>query len=420
MKRWQIMPINFSRTDHFRFRASRRSMRNAGAAIRIDPKKAPLLQRLRNQSGQIFVLTAVALVALLGMAALAVDVGSQWAARRNMQIAADAAAVAGTRELSNNNSSNVTSAAKNDASLNGYTDGTGGVTVTVNNPPLSGTYVGDDAAVEVTIKASLPAYFEKVLNINSVQASTRAVAHLGGGPCVYVMDTSASKAFTATGSASLTTSCDLWVNSSNSTAMSISGNACVTANSIGVVGNYSNGSSCSVSPTPKTGLSAISDPLASYPAPTFGSCDHTNFTVNSGSPQISQGVYCNGITISGNAKPTFTGGLYILNGGGLSIQGGANASGNSVTFYNTGNGTYHYKPIVVRGGSTTTLSAPTSGVYQGMLFYEDRSITSNSQNTVSGEAGPSSTVFSIFSIARSSSQVGAGALAVTPRSWRTP
>lgn len=37
-------------------------------------------------------------------------------------------------------------AAPNDAALNGFTDGTNGVTVALNNPPASGTFAGADTA----------------------------------------------------------------------------------------------------------------------------------------------------------------------------------------------------------------------------------------------------------------------------------
>ena len=49
------------------------------------------------QSGQALVLTVVMLVSLLGMAALVLDVGSWYRAKRNLQATADAAALAGAQ-----------------------------------------------------------------------------------------------------------------------------------------------------------------------------------------------------------------------------------------------------------------------------------------------------------------------------------
>ena len=58
-----------------------------------------LLTRTRGESGQVFVFVAVILTALVGMAALVVDVGSWYQAQRKLQTAADAAALAGAQEL---------------------------------------------------------------------------------------------------------------------------------------------------------------------------------------------------------------------------------------------------------------------------------------------------------------------------------
>lgn len=55
--------------------------------------------QIRSDSGQTLVLVALMIIVLLGVAALAIDVGSLYGERRNMQNAADAAALAGAGEL---------------------------------------------------------------------------------------------------------------------------------------------------------------------------------------------------------------------------------------------------------------------------------------------------------------------------------
>src|SRR5262245_43607772 len=92
----------------------------------------------RRSSGQVFLLVSVALVVLMGMAALAVDVGDLWTTRRLMQSAADAGALGGADELAiGGDSSAITTAAQDASSHNGFTDGgsraggTGTVTVSV-------------------------------------------------------------------------------------------------------------------------------------------------------------------------------------------------------------------------------------------------------------------------------------------------
>src|SRR5271167_222042 len=83
--------------------------------------------------GQVLVLATMVIVVLVGMVALATDLGILWSERRQMQSATDAAAIAAVSAL--RSSGNVTSAARNVASLNGFTNGANSTTVTVNNPP---------------------------------------------------------------------------------------------------------------------------------------------------------------------------------------------------------------------------------------------------------------------------------------------
>ena len=77
-------------------------------------------------------------------------------------------------------------------------------------------------------------------------------------------------------------------------------------------------------------------------------------------------------------------------------------TGAGVTFYNTstGSGSSGYQPIVINGGSTLNISAPTSGAYEGILFYADRSMPSvnniingnNASNIVGALYFPSSSL----------------------------
>ena len=332
--------------------------------------------------GQVMLLVTIALIALLGLAGLATDAGLLWTEKGQIQTAADAAAVAGA--LAVVSGGNVTSAAKTDSSVNGFTDGTNGVIVTVNHPPGSGSYAGDSSAVEAIVSKPEPTFFLRALGVNSVPVKARAVAHTGSHDCIYVMNPTANNALVVSGSSSLSSSCGIIVNSNSTSGLVSSGSACITASAIGVNADSESQMAC-VTPTPVLDVPRAPDPLAWVSAPSVGACNFTNTSVKTvGTTTLSQGVYCNGISVSGvGVLAKLNPGLYILNGGGLSVSGGANIQGTGVTFYNT-QGAASYKPIVVSGGSSSSLIAPTSGNYEGILFFQDRSITSNSQNTISG------------------------------------
>src|SRR5258708_23242156 len=98
---------------------------------------AVVLHRITGIStGQTFVLMSLGLVAILGIVALAVDVGNLWFTRRLMQSAADAGAVAAADEIATGMSGDVvTAAAKDAASRSGFTNSStrarGSTTVTV-------------------------------------------------------------------------------------------------------------------------------------------------------------------------------------------------------------------------------------------------------------------------------------------------
>lgn len=160
----------------------------------------------RGKRGQIVVLTSVSIVTLIGLVALATDVGSLYSVRRRIQTAADAAAVAGVTALRTGQS--VTSSAKTGSGLDGFTDGQNGTTVTVNNPPATGTYAGNSSYVEVVVKQTAPTYFLKVLGYSSIPVSARAVAGGITGPaCVYALDPNADDTIAISGNFTINASC---------------------------------------------------------------------------------------------------------------------------------------------------------------------------------------------------------------------
>jgi hypothetical protein len=339
-----------------------------------------------------FVLTTMAAVTAVMMECigLAIDTGYLELIKTRMQAAADAAAVGGAQELKANGSANLVTAAQNDAALNGFTNGQNSVTIAVHNPPTSGNYTADSTAVETTVSQSVSPLFMGLLGFTSLSVTARSVAHQGtanGGGCLFTLDPTASGAFSLSGGVQLASQCAVQVNSSSATAMSVSGGTSLTAPSIGVVGGYSLSGGSSISPMPTTGVQAVTDPLANLPAPSVGGCNYTNTNIANGAIRtLSPGVYCNGISVSGGANVTFNPGTYILKGGGLQLSGGCTATGADVLFYNTAGSGFGYSGISFSGGTRDVLSAPTTGTYAGILFFQDRSISSPAASSFSGGA----------------------------------
>ena len=359
----------------------------------------------RKPRGQVFVIVSLALAALMGISALAVDVGDLWTTRRLMQNAADAAAMAGADEVAiDGTKAQVTAAAKAASAQNGFTDGSSTlassskVSVAVYDPPQSGPYATNSNAVQVVVSQTQPTYFIRVLGWQNVPVSTVAVGlTVSGGSCVYALDPSASGTVTVTGTASLNSTCGVYDNSDNSSsALIVSGGGVLQAPLVGVVGGTSiNGGGSS---PPSKGIAAFGDPLAWEAQPTVGSC--TSYKMqNLAGPTASPGLYCGGIKINGGVNITFSPGTYIIDGGGLVILSNATVSGAGVTFFLTGQNTSNGSPnayggVQIAGGSNVNLSAPcdsSGGGIEGMLFFQDRAMTKGMGSVINGGANSSFT-----------------------------
>ena len=322
------------------------------------------------------------------MAGFAVDVGTLFRAKRNIQTAADAAAISGAAEI---NYGDWKAAAKAAATQNGITDGSGGATVTVNNPPASGSHA---SGVEVIITVSEPTYFMKVFNLASMNVSARAVAGLGAASgCIYTLDTSGTDVGLSGSGALSMPSCGIVVNSASSKAVSISGSSSITAQSVGIVGSFSDSSSGNITPTPITGVAPSSDPLSFLTPPSFTSSScHPDPHINGGTatlgPSISGGTVCyNGISINGSSVVTLNPGLYIINGS-FNCNASSTITGTAVTFFLAApNGS-----ASLTGSTTLNVTAPTSGTWNGILFFQDPSDSNAMQVSGSG----SSTIAGIF------------------------
>lgn len=361
-------------------------------------------------SGQALVLVVVAL-GLFMFAALGLGIdGAQLYAHRQMaQAAADAAAQAAIMSIVRGTNSTSTYPFSTAASFtctvppaaldlrtpcvyaqyNGF--GTSTDTVIVSFPStVSGVTLSSGAtpAVAVSVQRVLTAGLIRFAGISTYSVIAKATAGiLASVPttCLYVLDPSAANAFTANNGASVTMNCGIAINDNNADAATISGGATVTATAISIAGNYVVNNGGTVSPAPTTGTSTVVDPFASVAGPTAGACNYTNYSPGYGTWVLSPGTYCGGITINNGATATFNAGTYIIDGGGITFGGGATITGSGVMFYLTGtNATYG--SVTIGNGVNVTLSAEASGMYMGLLFFQDRSIVSAQNASFAGGA----------------------------------
>ena len=372
-------------------------------------------------AGQALVVVALLMVVLIGFMGLGIDLGYLRYMKRRLQQAADAAAIAGAQELSQCGSTPsctaLRAAAQSAMTENGFTGSTlvagcgsssDSLILTVNNPPCSVStdpHKSDNHYVEVLVSQVQPLFFSSIFGSRTVKLTARSEAGLGSGAsCIFALDPSGSNAISVDFLASVNSACGVVDESSSSSGLSCFLGA-LRATSIQVVGNTSS-FLCTLSPSPRTHVltPAPADPLAYLTAPSVGSCGVSSSSPYmgyngsssglsiSGTATLNPGVYCGGIRLNAGANVTLNPGTYILTspsstsatGYGLTVDIGARVSGSGVMFYNTvRSGAGSPGPIqfvfTSFGGSGVSLTAPTSGTYQGILFWQDAANTSQAQ-----------------------------------------
>ena len=342
-----------------------------------------------DQGGAIAVMTGLCVTVLVGFAALAIDVASWQVAQRSMQGAADTAAYSASIAYNKSDGTSYVTQAKAIAAAQSYVDGRNGAIVTVNQPPKSGSYASNATAIEVIIQQPQARFLSGLIVSTNPTVSARAVSTNvpgTGNGCVLALDKTANPAIVASGSANLNTACDVVANSNSADAIKISGSSTITtpcAVTVGVDPGVTESGSGTLDLTkctnPTTGAAPTLDPYASVPQPTASGPCLTPVT-NGNTLTFSAGNYCNGIQVNGSNSATFGPGVYYVNGN-FQVNGSATDHGSGVTFFITAPNS-----VQLNGSSTTTLTAPTSGPYSGIVFFGDRLGTTSSNNQFTGSS----------------------------------
>ena len=344
------------------------------------------------------ILTALSLTGMLGCAGLATEVGLWYVKKCSMQSAADSAAFSAAIALAaGENNSLFQTEAQSVAGTYGFVNGSDGTTVTVNNPPASGPNTSQSSAIEVIIsQPQILAIAQLFLSIGpTIQARAVAVAGTGGNGCVLALDTANVTDDGVSGGAKLNlNNCNLYINSSSTQALQMSGGASINAVSAFITGNVSTsgGASLNTSKGTFTGVAPIGDPYAGVSIPSYSGCNQTNYTLSSGaSATLSAGssgiyVFCNGLDLSGGASLTLNPGIYVIDSGSFNLSGGAtfNAPGGVTIVLTSSTGSYATANF--SGGSNVNITAPTSGPTAGLAFFQDRNAPSSGTDSFSGGA----------------------------------
>jgi hypothetical protein len=327
------------------------------------------------ERGQVLVLFAGGILALLIVCALAFDVGSMLVQRRDEQNAADAAALAGARFVLTDPVA-AESAAREIARLNGYEDADPNEFVTVHIPAIHGRYVGLPGFIEVEVGSTRPSIFGSVVGRSMWPTGAMAVAtnsqNLTFPFSMLALNPTACKAIAVSGGGVVEAHANIQSNSNGSgcTSGAPVGFARTGGSTINVlapdatcrvVGKLQDQGSGSMTCTKVEGSFALPDPLRNLAAPvkpalapamqfvgpgTAPSAPPKNcpgrtdgFKPNETSPALCDlgspsgtysglawilypGLYPGGLKIDANTTAYLMPGIYWIGGGGLDVRTG--------------------------------------------------------------------------------------------------
>ena len=363
----------------------------------------------------------VVIPVLAGTVAIGIETGQMYRLKRQMQGAADAAALAAAVDrLASKSDAVVTATARYESQRNGFTNGAGTVNVAVNMPPTSGAYINTPGAVEVIVTKTHSFSLGNVLNswlgrsTSGFTMQARSVAAQGSytqtttsyGGCLVALTPLAEQGVSFTNFNNFVSDCTV-VSNAAATGSGTSASVTVTDfNNASMLSLWTRGSFYSTaynhftwgtSGAPFTNqTNSVIDPYAGLPTPTAGTCSYTNFNGNNyavaSKVTLTPGTYCGGLTATGPvATVDFTPGIYYIANGDLYLSGVNNVkctnctpdNGVAIILTQTTGNNADIGGVMITSDNNVTLNAgkTNTGIYKGVLFYQDRRATTGTMSS---------------------------------------
>jgi Flp pilus assembly protein TadG len=359
------------------------------------------LRRMRSafadQRGNVLILTALTMPALLAMSGLAFEGASWYQAKRAMQNAADTAAVA----AATNNGASYISEARAVTAQYGFQNGADNTTVTVSNTvtcPVSGS-----TCYSVSITKSLPLYFTKLIGYSGnvvisgspgQQIASIAVAVEGTAPreyCILALATSGDTQALRTNGAPKAdlTGCSVM---SNSDAQCNGHDLKATYGDAHGTSSGCGGTQTSGVPTVADSYSGLASNIPANSCSSYGKLpakkkDPDTSTKLSGSYYSSPSPSCGDVQLTGNVTLYGANTVILIYNGQLDTNGYTikTESGASATIIFSGDNSTGYTRAPT-GGGTIDIAAPTTGVWKGVALYQDPSQTNGTDISAAGNS----------------------------------
>jgi hypothetical protein len=360
------------------------------------------LNRLRkNESGNILVIAAAAMPMVMGAAGLAVDTVQLALWKRQLQRAADSAAIAGAHAMVQGASTDA--AVANDLDEHVDFDSTRtDIPVVTDANVRPGSFAdgtisdrscadrgvspcyGRAVQVSLTSERRLPfiGIFSRAPNVLTADGTAAIVGR--GDFCMISLYNGNQPGIDAGGNPELDLSCGIATNSRAGTnAINIYGTAGVLASPLSAVGGIKPGKNSYKAQVMQPFSDSVADPYADVPDPVAPStCDKKQaLEVKNGDVvKLDQANNCfTSWDINGSVE--LAPGTYFVDGGKFDLKG--SIKGEGVTIVLLGDNS----TLIQNGGGTLDITAPESGDLEGIALYRDRTAANDATKPIKINGG---------------------------------
>lgn len=337
------------------------------------------LRKLWNDKrGNALLIAGAALPLVVGSAGLATDT-IQWTLwKRQLQRAADSAAIAAVydRQANSGSTGNVSTAVTRDLTINNHvwmSLKTGFPTLVY--PANSGSKFNQ---VTVGLAIQQPLIFSSMFmsSAPTITANATAASIALGDPCILATDPSATNAVYFSGNAEVNMpNCPIFSNSAAANAAIAKGSSKVNAKSVGAVGGVQQSANFTVqSYYPYS--AAVRDPYSSVtPSASDMHCTSAELNENTNTNALNTYNCFSGLSVKSNKSLTipdsYSGPIYI-NGGSIDFKGDFTCASCTIVLTNSDPNSSSIGNITANAGTEVKITAPTTGPFKGLAIYQDR------------------------------------------------
>jgi len=349
--------------------------------------------------GNILVIAGAALPLVVGSAGLATDT-IQWTMwKRQLQRAADSAAIAGVYDrIQNGNTDGTSEVVNHDLELNQHTGIALGAGYPVVAFPADAGDLQDQVQVTLGVRKSLS--FSSLFMSEAPMIQATATAASTPGPddyCVVSLEDTIKTGILGSGSGEVIMDCGMITNSISTNAAAAKGSAKIKATVIAAAGGIQQSNNWEVGKYDPF-VPAVDDPYADLEPSTdeLSECGASPPSLSgNGTLDFAGATVCySSISVGSNKSLTLKNGIILVSGGGLDVQGDLTVENGTIILTNKNvSPTAPIGSFDMNSQATLNITAPTTGKWAGIAIYQDRravdnaptgQISSSSPNKING------------------------------------